>query len=173
MFSISKKNNQVDEKPKVVEEPLVKKVERTEELSVETNTKKSEVRIGESATIIGTIKGSCVTIIDGCFEGNVDLDADLVLSKTGSLRAEIKAKNTFISGNMEGTIYATESVQIMPTAVVKGNITSKILVIERGAKFIGHSDIIEEEAKPVASDAYYTSYPISYPETEPTNETEE
>lgn len=90
----------------------------------------------------------------------MDLDADLVLSKTGVLRADIKAKNTFISGNMEGTIYATDSVQIMPTAVVNGNIASKVLVIERGAKFTGNSQVIEDDAKP-SSDTLYNSYPLT------------
>ena len=160
MFSINKKSNPVEEKPQA-ETPLVKKVERTEDETMESvNTKKSEVRIGETATITGTIRGSCITIIDGCFEGNVDLDADLVLSKTGVLRADIKAKNTFISGNMEGTIYATDSVQIMPTAVVNGNIASKVLVIERGAKFTGNSQVIEDDAKP-SSDTLYNSYPLT------------
>lgn len=152
MFSMGRKNK-VEEETKT-EEIVIKKAERTEEKSMDNNIKKVDVKIGESATIIGTMKGSCIANIEGCFEGTVDLDGDLVLAKTGRLKADVRVKNAVISGNLNGTIYASESVQILPTATVNGDITSKTLVIERGARFIGNSKVIEDEFQPVVNSVY-------------------
>lgn len=154
MFSMGKKNKIEEVKS---EEIAIKKAERNEEKIMDnnaTNIKKVDVKIGESATIVGTMLGSCIANIEGCFEGTVDLDGDLVLARTGMLKADVKVKNAVISGNLNGTVYATESVQILPTAIVNGDITSKVLVIERGAKFIGSSKILEEEIKPDINSIY-------------------
>lgn len=155
MFSIGKKPT-LEVENKTTEEFVIKKAERNEEKVMENNNgiKKVDVKIGESATIIGTLRGSCIANIEGSFEGEVDLDGDLVLSRTGFVKADVKVKNAVISGTLNGTIYAYESVQIMPTAVVTGDITSKILVIERGAKFVGSSKVLESETKTLISSVY-------------------
>ena len=160
MFSMGKKAKQ-EEGPKIVEEIIVKKAERVVEREMENSIKKVDVKIGESATIIGTMKGKCIANIEGCFEGTVELDGDLVLAKTGVLNADVKVKNAVISGNMNGTVYAHESVQIMPTAIVTGDVTSQVLIIERGAKFIGNSKVIEGETKPTSNTAYSSYTPIA------------
>lgn len=151
MFSMGKKDKQQVENP---EEFVIKKAERTEEKIMDNNIKRVDVKIGESATIVGTMRGSCIANIEGCFEGTVDLDGDLILAKTGVIKADVNVKNAVISGNLDGTIYASESVQIMPTARVNGDITSRILIIEKGAKFIGSSNMIEEETKPTVNSVY-------------------
>lgn len=155
MFSMGKKSTPEAEN-KATEEFVIKKAERNEEKVMENNNgiKKVDVKIGESATIIGTLRGSCIANIEGRFEGEVDLDGDLVLSRTGFVKADVKVKNAVISGTLNGTIYAYDSVQIMPTAVVNGDITSKILVIERGAKFVGTSKVLEDENKPLVNSVY-------------------
>lgn len=152
MFSMGKKSK-VEEEVKT-EEVIIKKAERNEDRVMENNIKKVDVKIGESATIIGTMRGSCIANIEGCFEGTVDLDGDLVLAKTGVVRADVKVRNAVISGNLNGTVYASDSVQIMPTAIVNGDITSRILVIERGAKFMGTSKVIEDDVQPIVNSVY-------------------
>ena len=61
------------------------------------------------------------------------------------LKADIKSKNLVVSGKVEGEIYVADSVRILPKGSVKGTITSKTLLMERGAKFHGNSVVIDDE----------------------------
>lgn len=91
------------------------------------------------------VKGSGRIYIKGYFEGTADIDGDIYVGELAFLKADIKSKNLVVSGKVEGEIYVADSVRILPKGSVKGTITSKTLLMERGAKFHGNSVVIDDE----------------------------
>ena len=86
----------------------------------------------------GTIKFGEAMRIDGNFEGELITDnGDLVVGKTGSIKANIRIRRAIIEGRVDGDIKASEKVEIRPKAQIKGNLQTKELIIEEGVSFTG------------------------------------
>ncbi len=95
-------------------------------------------RIGPAAAISGELKSDEDFIIEGQFQGKIDLgNQNLVIDKSGIVRADIRAKHVTISGLVEGNVTASGRVLIAKEAQMKGDIyASKISILE-GAQFKG------------------------------------
>lgn len=85
--------------------------------------------------------------IDGKMIGDVIVNGNLTLGEGSELNGKVKAQNIAVSGKMEGVVTSTEKLILESKAVLKGDISAKILVIEEGAKFDGKS-MMETTAKP-------------------------
>ncbi len=79
--------------------------------------------------------------IDGAIIGDVTVNGNLTLGETSSLKGNIKANNVAVSGKVEGTIVVSEKLILESKSVLTGDLISKILVIEEGAKFNGKSSM--------------------------------
>lgn len=73
MFSMGKKNKA--EEIVKVEEVIIKKAERNEERPMDNSIKKVDVKIGESATIVGTMSGSCIANIGAVTKAPFERDS--------------------------------------------------------------------------------------------------
>jgi cytoskeletal protein CcmA (bactofilin family) len=61
----------------------------------------------------------------------------LVVGESGQVQADIAAGTVIIGGLVEGTIVASQLVQLNATARVKGNLETPMLSVEKGAQFNG------------------------------------
>ncbi len=94
--------------------------------------------IPEGGEIKGTIKFGAAMRIDGHFEGElITENGDLVVGKTGSVKANIRVRRAIIEGRVEGNIKASDKVEIWSKAQIKGNLQAKELVVEEGVSFTG------------------------------------
>ena len=92
--------------------------------------------------IKGTIKFSNILKIDGKFEGEmITNEGDVIVGKTGSIKANIHVKNAFIEGHVDGNIVASEKVELKERAQLMGDLTARTLVIEEGVVFIGKCNV--------------------------------
>lgn len=87
--------------------------------------------------------------IDGKLIGDAIVNGNLTLGDGSELSGKVKAQNISVSGKLEGIVTASEKLILESKAVMKGDITAKILVIEEGAKFDGKS-VMESAARPSA-----------------------
>jgi len=79
--------------------------------------------------------------VEGCVEGKIELkDHNLWISPHGTVKAEIHAKNVIIAGDVIGTIFASELVEIRLSGSVRGNIQCPRVSLADGAKFTGRID---------------------------------
>ncbi len=95
----------------------------------------SGVKIEGNLTSEGNVR------IDGIIVGNLSINGNLTIGETSEVYGEIKAKNVTTNGKIEGKILATEKLKLEPKSVVKGDLVTKILIIEEGAVFEGHSSM--------------------------------
>jgi cytoskeletal protein CcmA (bactofilin family) len=71
--------------------------------------------------------------IDGYFKGTVNSDSMLVIGEQGKVEADIKIGYIVISGEIKGTIRATERVEVQNTGRVTGTIITPKLAVQEGA----------------------------------------
>ncbi len=110
-----------------------------------------DVKAGEYVSVIseqcqfqGTLDLQGSLRIDGALEGNVDNAKYVTVSKTGTVKGDITAQGVVIIGKMAGDIVA-DSVEILADAKITGNIRSKSILIEGGAKVSATIHVVGEE----------------------------
>jgi cytoskeletal protein CcmA (bactofilin family) len=104
------------------------------------NKKKDQKDLEEIRTFIcsgcffeGNISiGEGITRIDGEIQGNVKGDGGLLVGKNGIIKGDVEVKKLLIYGQIFGNVKA-EEVELYSGSVVKGNIKTKFIYIERGA----------------------------------------
>ena len=98
--------------------------------------------------INGTIKFDKVLKVDGKFEGEmITSDGELIVGKTGTVKASAKVKNASIEGRLEGDIVATEKVELKHKAQLLGDLQARTLVIEEGVIFNGQCNVNPDGTK--------------------------
>jgi len=89
--------------------------------------------ISEQCQFQGTLDLQGSIRIDGSLEGNIDNAKLVTISRTGAMKGDVSAKGAVIIGKMEGDI-CVEELEILAEASLKGNIRTKSILIEKGAK---------------------------------------
>ncbi len=122
----------------------------------EKHESRKEVRMAEgNATnltqdveVQGTIKFGAVMRIDGKFDGELITDnGELVVGKTGIVKANIKVRSAIIEGRVDGNIKASDRVELKQKAQLIGDLQAKVLVIEEGVVFVGKCNVNPEGVK--------------------------
>jgi cytoskeletal protein CcmA (bactofilin family) len=99
--------------------------------------------------IKGTIKFDKVLKIEGKFEGEmVTNEGELIVGKTGAVKANVKVKNAIIEGRLDGNVFAAEKVELKQKAQLIGDLQARTLVIEEGVIFVGQCNVNPNGTKP-------------------------
>ena len=99
--------------------------------------------ISEQSQFQGTLDLQGAIRIDGTLEGNIDNAKLVTISRTGIMKGDISAKGAVIIGKMEGDI-CVEDLEILAEAQLKGNIRTKSILIEKGAKVNATVTVVTE-----------------------------
>jgi cytoskeletal protein CcmA (bactofilin family) len=94
--------------------------------------------IGVGTEIKGDISSNGDIRIDGILQGNLKTKGKVVIGETGSVKGEIKCKNSDVEGNIEGKIHVSELLSLKATSNLNGDIIARKLAIEPGSKFTGN-----------------------------------
>jgi cytoskeletal protein CcmA (bactofilin family) len=120
--------------------------------------------IGKSVMIKGQIVSREDLTVDGEVEGTVELqDHRLTIGPNGKVRADIKAREIIVLGNVYGNVEVADKIEIRKEAKLVGDIRTARIVIEDGAYFKGSTDIVRPEQKPVPAAAPKPAAPIAAP----------
>ena len=107
----------------------------------ETKTEVPKTIIGPCVKIKGEISGKEDLTVHGQVEGIINLKkSQIIVTKTGSVKAEIYGKIISIEGEVKGNLFGTEKIVLQPSGVVRGNMTAPRVHVEDGAKFKGNVD---------------------------------
>ena len=99
--------------------------------------------IGKGLTLKGEIVCHENLSVEGTIEGNITTEQQISGGKNGRIKAEIKAHNVRIEGEVMGSIDADGKVEILTGGSFSGNLSSKKLVIQEGA--VLQADVKMEE----------------------------
>ncbi len=108
--------------------------------------------IGKSVVIKGELSGSEDLYVDGNVEGKIELrNHSLTVGPNGNVKADVTAKAVVILGKLDGSINASDRVDLRKSAVVTGDLTTQRIAIEEGAFLKGKVDIQREAGKAASS----------------------
>jgi cytoskeletal protein CcmA (bactofilin family) len=110
-----------------------------------TDEKSIKAYMGEDTVFNGSLTFDGAVRIDGKFEGQVKTNDTLIVGETGDLKADVTAGVLIAKGKINGTIVATERVEIHSTSKIVGNISSPSFKVEVGAVFDGHVDMSSKD----------------------------
>ena len=100
------------------------------------------------ADVKGTIKFGQAMRIDGNFDGELIADnGELIVGKTGNVKATVRVKSAIIEGRVDGNIKASDKVEFKQKAQLRGDLHAKALVIEEGVVFVGKCNVNPEGVK--------------------------
>jgi cytoskeletal protein CcmA (bactofilin family) len=109
-------------------------------------------KVGKSVVIKGEVSGSEDLYIDGEVEGNIDLrNNSVTIGPNGKVRASVSAKSIVVQGKVDGSLTASDRLDLRKSAIVTGDVTTQRIAIEEGAFLKGRVDIQKEAGKGTAT----------------------
>lgn len=103
-------------------------------------------QIGTAVRVEGEISGKQDMLVDGEVAGAITLsDHTLTIGYHGKVKANIRAKNVVLLGNMEGNIEASDRVEVRGQCSLTGDIRSPRVLIENGAYIKGTVEVVRPE----------------------------
>ncbi len=110
-------------------------------------------RIGAGLKIHGEILGNSDLYIDGSVQGKIHVtSARVTVGPQGRVEAEIDAREIVVDGTVQGSLKATERLQLGASSRVSGNVRAPRLAIQDGARLRGKAETTavntRESAKP-------------------------
>lgn len=103
--------------------------------------------IGNGSAISGDVKINGFVRIDGDIDGNLETDGNVIIGENARIQGDLKAKSIIIGGIILGNIRAAESVKLLTTAVVIGDLISHKVQIDDKAVFHGHCIAIKDNKR--------------------------
>ena len=98
--------------------------------------------IGPSVLFDGDLTSDEDLTIAGRLVGNLYVrNAALIVAQSGRLESIVRAARVVVHGTVEGTITASERIELTPSAQVTGDLSATHVVIAEGATFHGRIDM--------------------------------
>jgi cytoskeletal protein CcmA (bactofilin family) len=101
-------------------------------------------QIGVGTEITGDVSTNGDIRFDGVLTGNLKTKGKVVIGETGAVKGEITCRNSVVEGKVEGKIAVGELLTLKATSSFTGDIITRRLAIEPGAKFSGKCDMSSE-----------------------------
>jgi cytoskeletal protein CcmA (bactofilin family) len=95
--------------------------------------------VGHGANLEGTVVSTGSLRVDGRVKGKISAEGDVMLTERSEVEADIYATNVLVAGTFTGNVTAKGRTELAATGRMKGNVTSKTLVVAEGAVFSGQS----------------------------------
>jgi cytoskeletal protein CcmA (bactofilin family) len=105
-----------------------------------------ETIIGAETRISGEIRGEEDLVVKGRIEGRIHLSQSLTVEKGAIVQADVDVRTLVVSGTLAGNIVASESVRLLPSARVVGDLAAPRVAMESGAAYRGRVDMGDVEA---------------------------
>lgn len=104
-------------------------------LSASANQPVSTI-IGEQCILVGNIESSQSVKIDGRIEGNINVNALIIISEKATIIGDVQGQEMIVYGQISGNIHC-DTLQLKDSARLVGEISTNNLQIEAGAKYQG------------------------------------
>ena len=127
----------------ITPEPAVKRETEYPADVAPTTARRSATRevkesvISSEITITGKIDGAGHVRIAGRFEGDVHIEGNLTVDAGAKVTGSVRADSVAIGGEIEGNIESAESVEILSTGVLNGDLKAGTLTVASGSRMRG------------------------------------
>ncbi len=104
--------------------------------------------IGKGSVVTGTLDIKGGIRVDGEVEGSIQADGFILVGSSGVAKADLKAKECLVCGNVEGDIQVQDQLELEKNARVNGNIIARTLRIHAGAILNGNCSMKNDSPQP-------------------------
>lgn len=109
--------------------------------------------VSAGTTITGDIECGGVLKVEGRVDGSVRRARQVMLAKDGAIHGNVVADEIVVGGVVDGNVSASDRLELQPTAVVNGDISTKSIVVMEGARINGSVKMTELALVSRATDA--------------------
>ncbi len=103
----------------------------------------TESTLQEGVCVRGDLEACGDVRLNGSLEGRVSAAEVLTIGPSGTIRADLEAKEVVVMGTVEGSINATSRIELRKGARVLGDVSAPTLIIEEGVFFEGQCRMAE------------------------------
>ena len=108
-------------------------------LSAETHVR-GDVEFGDGLRVDGHV--------DGSVSGRRDRPSLLVVGETARVMGDVRADHVIVNGHVQGTVHATELLELQPKARIEGDVHYAALEMHQGAVIQGLLHPLGQDAEP-------------------------
>lgn len=101
--------------------------------------------IGLGSTISGDIKVNGFVRIDGDIDGNLETTGNIIVGEKARIQGNVVARSITVGGVIKGNITASDSVDLLATSIVLGDICTRRLQADENVVFHGHCIALTKE----------------------------
>ncbi|MFP4510600.1 MAG: polymer-forming cytoskeletal protein [Spirochaetaceae bacterium] len=110
--------------------------------STQNKLPKTSTRLGVSTQLNGKLKFKDSLRVSGSFEGEIESDGFLYVDSGAVVKADIRARSVVLGGTVRGNVFASDRVEMLPSAKVYGNVRTARVRIGEGVIFEGRCEMI-------------------------------
>lgn len=108
--------------------------------------------IAPGSRIQGQLSGPTELLVEGEVEGEIRVDATVMIGTEGVVQGPVTAHVVRIGGRVFGNVTASDRVEVAPSGSVEGDIVAPRIVIAEGAFFKGRVEMMgAEQPQPTGS----------------------
>lgn len=116
---------------------------------VVTNTGAMYNALTNGSKIVGKIVADSDFRIDGDVEGTITCNGKVIIGQKGYLKGSISCLNAEITGTVDGDIVVADTLSLRSTAVITGDVKTKLLVVEPNAVLNGTCSMRDTSASTI------------------------
>ncbi|MCP4127047.1 MAG: polymer-forming cytoskeletal protein [Gammaproteobacteria bacterium] len=94
--------------------------------------------LGKGSEFEGKLKFEGTVRVDGKFKGEVQSKGTLIIGEEAMLEGDVDVDSAVVGGKVEGNITVKTRLELHVPAIVTGNITAPVLIIQEGVSFNGN-----------------------------------
>lgn len=103
--------------------------------------------IAPGSHVQGLITGPTELLVEGEVEGEIRIDAPVIVGAEGLVQGPISAQVVRIGGRVIGNVAASDRVEVAPSGSLEGDVVAPRIVIAEGAYFKGKVEMKGEKAE--------------------------
>ena len=84
--------------------------------------------------VVGDLDGPGLIKIDGHVEGSISGARQVIIGRDANVRGNVHATEVILAGTIDGAIVATERLELQGSAVINGDVHTRIIVVHEGAR---------------------------------------
>ena len=97
--------------------------------------------ISHGVKVDGKVSSNGSIRLDGMIQGDIQCQGNVTIGDQGEVFGKVDGQVITIGGKVEGMVNAKEKLVLESKADLKGDVFTKILVVEAGARFDGKSNM--------------------------------
>ena len=99
--------------------------------------KSGHTTLSEGSSFQGTLRVQGSLTVHGNFEGSISCTENLLVGKTGRIKADIEAKSAVVGGRVEGSLNVRERVELQTGCTLLGDVHARSFVIQDDCHYQG------------------------------------